>query len=404
MNVKMPPSHQTTWQRSSHWLNIGIIVIILAAVIASGVYLAVKNNANNSKQAQVRLVYANSSQGKAYLADKSGSTLADAKFPQNSYVNFEALTPDGAALLSLNSTGPGGDFMMVGGMAKFNEKTLAALRSADYISDSHHFVFTDNQTVNFVSCPADKTCQLVSLNTSTGQSQNVVDIGLAKQELISYAYLLGKSQDGRSVYLRVNGKNKISSSINAIYQIDLTSGKRLTTIPVPNLAGYSLSLSPDAKNLIYQTISLGQQNGTQTTLHVVDTASNKETTVKWQRAAIAERTNVFQWSPDEGKVLFRTGTIRFPADYKGALVPTYMAYLDLNKKQVVDLVTVKDTNLKDIAGMGWLNNDTIIYDQQTASKPADFSSYQDQVYAQDIQTKSAKQFKGPKATLLYANR
>jgi hypothetical protein len=392
---------QTPRWRTRHWLNISLVLIIVLAAIAGSLLVTTSRNKNASDTSPVRLAYVDSADGLATLMNNSGETLTRTQVQKNSYVTLEALSPDGNALLSINSPSPTSGFVMLDGSnKKLSEAAVKALRTADFQGGSHHFVFTDSQTVAFVVCPEGGTCKLVSLDLVTAKNRTVLDTGLTKQASTSYSYILGKAPDAKTVFLRVAGKNTIGEEQNAVYQVSLASGKSSRTIKVPQTAGYSLSLSADGKRLVYQTIEAAERNSSRTTFNVIDVLSGKQNSAKWSKFGINDQSGSLQWSPDSTKVLFRTGTVRFPTGSQNQPMPIYMAYLDVDKRQVIDLQTVSQTDRTDIISYDWLDNETVIYDQQTTDKPGDFSAAKNSSHKLEIKTKAVSRFSGVQAELL----
>lgn len=398
------PFKQVSHLRTRHGMNIALVVIIILAAVLGSIFVTDRNNKNHEAAIarSVRLIYANPALGQISLADNTGKVLVHANLPKGSYANFEALSPDGVALVSSGSPGPYENFIVVG--AEFKDLSPAAikiLRQANNLNGSAHFIFTDSRTIAFVTCDVKDSCRLVSLDLSSNTSRTVIDTGLRYQSFVAYSYLLGKSDDGKSVYLRVKGQNKISKNNDVIYRIELASSKVLKTITIPKNAGYDLSLSPDGKRLVYATTELVNKT-IQTTLHIRNVSDGKETTVNWNKSGIADATNSLKWSPDSLKVLLRTATIHVAPGTKTAPRPITMAYLDVAGKQVVELQTISDTGRSDIGSYGWLDNDSIVYDLLTFGKSTNPTSTTYQTYKQDIGTKTTSQMGVAKATLLQA--
>lgn len=394
--------NQASRLRSRRWLNVGIILLVIAAVIAGSLFVKDHDKKGGaSAERTVRLVYTDPAKGQVYLADNTGKVLANSTIPVNSYASYEALSTDGSALVAVGSPGPQEDFLMVGGSQIISDDSEKALKTADYQGGSHNFVFIDDSTLLYTVCAPKTTCKIDALNLATGKSHQVADTGLQAQTA-GYCYLLGKSPDGRTVYLRVSGQNKLGKSTSAVYQVDASHGKVLETVQVPAYAGFDMSLSPDGKTLAYSGGTTGKNGQVQAVIYLLDADSGKQTSVKWEQAGPNGMVGRLEWSPDGKKLLMLTAAINTQAGSKQAPTPIYLAYLDTSTNQITNLLTVTDTRLNSVLSGGWLNDEQVVYDRLVATSPSAFTTAKSIVYKQDISSKNPNTFSGPRSRLLKA--
>ncbi|HET7528726.1 MAG TPA: hypothetical protein VFJ84_00660 [Candidatus Saccharimonadales bacterium] len=395
------PLNQASRLRSRRWLNIGIVLLVVAAAIAGGLLVKDHKNKNQSSAAHgVRLIYTDSVKGRLSLADNAGDILARAPAPVKVYATYEALSPDGGALVSFGSPGPQESFAMVGGSQSITADSQKALRTADYQGGSHNMVFINDNTVLYTVCSPSATCKIVALNLSRGKTFQVADTGLKAQAPSSFCYLVGKSDDGASVYLRVSGQNSLGKSASAVYQVNSSHGNVVRTIQVPVYAGFDLSLSPDAGALAFSGAKAEKGGKAHAVIYVLNTESGSQISVGWPQAAAGSIGGKLEWSPDGHKLLMRTIALRGPAGSKQAPQPIYLAYLDISSAQITDLQTINDTRLNELLSSGWLDNSRIVYDQLASAKSGDFTSAQSTVYKQDISSKTSAPFGGTAGQLL----
>lgn len=360
--------------------SLAIILIIIAGLVT--VYF-VRKTAVNHTTVNVRLLFANSSTDKLTVTNTSAKQLYQLNYPLSSYPSFVAAAPDGQLLAGVSPGSNLEGFILArdNKAAKLSDSVLSSLRSSALMGTSNQIYFTDNQTAVYLTCP--DTCKLTRLNIVTGQTETVADTGVKTAQL-AQVYLLGLSSDKKSIFIRTMDANKLGKDADAIYQVDSGTGKVQKETKIPAGVGYDLSLSPDGKSCIYST---GGYNSN-IVLHVVDTATGKDTATKWVKDQLGGNTTTFSWAPDSKKVVFATVHITLPPDYKGGQPRnTLIAYLDIAKKTVTTLQTVVDQSKTMINYIGWLDNDTVAYNQQDATSANDFSSPTNQAFKQNITSK-----------------
>lgn len=397
------PFKQASRLRTRRWLNLAIIVVIVIAAVLGSIfatnYTAKKHQASVSRD--IRLVFANSADGQASVVSNTGAVINHQTIPKSSLAKLEGLSPSGSALLSLNAPSPLETYVLLSdNQQKLGNAAIKALKSADYVNDSHHILLLDDHTAAYVSCAAGKSCKLVKSDLDSGKTQTIADTGVTKKGLTDYVYLVGKSDDGSSLYLRVSGKNKLGKDSYALYQVALDGGKVLGKTALPQYTGYNLSLSPDQKRLVYAAIVVGDTKhpGLQTVFHVVNISDGRDTTVKWPQLGLGTQSGALSWSPDGSKILFSTGTI---TSAPGAKTSThgYLAYLDVNKNQVVELQAPAAAS-SFINSLGWLDNDHVVYDVLSLNISKNKPSTKDQIYKQGIKDKDVTRFSGPQSSML----
>lgn len=370
--------HKGEWRKFIP--SLAIILVIIIGLIT--VYF-VRKTVSSHPAVNVRFLLADNSTDKLTITNTSDKQLYQLKYPLSGYPSFVAAAPDGQLLagISPGSTQEGFTLGRDNKAAKLSDSVLTSLRSSAIIGSSNQIYFTDNQTVVYLACS--DTCNLTSLNIVTGQTKTVADTGV-KSAQPATVYLLGLSSDRKSAFIRTMAPNQLGNDASAVYQVDLGSGKVQKETKTPVAAGYDLSLSPDGKSYIYST---GGYN-TNIVLHVVDMATGKDTTTKWVKDELGGNPTTFSWSPDSKKVVFATVHITLPTDYKGGQPRnTVVAYLDTAKKTVTTLQTVVDQSKTMISYTGWLDNGTVVYNQQNTSTANDFSNPSNQAFKQNITSK-----------------
>lgn len=343
----------------------GIAMALLVALLVISVIRDNSENASLNKGAY--LVYADYSQSKVILRDAEGREISKSDFPYpSSYVRYEATSPNGAVLLSVGTDTPNETFFFLNQREKIDitKEVSQKLASAVKVDAQHNMAFIGEDSLVFTACPAAENCKLFKLNFKTGKTEELVDTGVAGAAFTP-AYLLGSSKDNKSVYLRVSGKNKLSSDSSAVYKIDLTT-KKATAIKVPIEAGLNMALSPDEKTLVYKTGGLGQP----IEFKLVDTATGKESKVTWEKAEISNSATAFRWSPDSRRVLFSSSSSIAKATASKDN-PIKLAYLDVKENKIIDLQTISKTHLNYLLHYNWLGADDVIYGQAVGAKEND---------------------------------
>lgn len=353
-----------------------LIIVVLAGFIGA-VFLNRSDTLANQKEA--RLLFIDRAKNKLKLTDGTGKQLQEVAYPAGSYPNFEAATPKGQILVSLNlgSTEESFLFFKDGKPKTLNNDAVKALRSAAIVGASHQISFSDENTAVYSTCP--DTCKLVSLDVSTGRAKTISDTGV-KGLTPAPVYLLGLSGDNKSAFLRVVGANKLGKATDSIYQVDLKTAKVMSEAKLPSDVGYILIPSPDRNSYVYQVGSTGAE----TTIHVFDLETSKDTAVKW-----GDIPQTFIWSPEGQKVLFYSAQVNLPQDATRTAKDTSIAYLDMSKskKEIIELQNVKDQAVNQVAYADWLDSDTIIYAQNTTSRAYDFTSPTSKTYKQALSSK-----------------
>lgn len=378
--------------RPSRQLIAGLVIVVIVVVASLAAVLLRGTPAKVTAQKAAHPLYVDSAKDKVTITDSTGKSLSQLPYPANAYVNFEAVSPSGGALLSMSITSTEEGYMLIkdGKNIAPSNQAVKALRTAVVLGTTHRVFFTSEDNVVMVVCG--DTCKLDSLNLISGKSQLITDTGVKPVAGPVAVYLLGVSGDLKSAYLRVNAANKLSSDKAAVYQIDLASHKVLHTIPVSVEAGYDLALSPDNQKLAYTTGGYGNP----VTLNVINLANNKKTSTKWGTAGtIDDSPWSLQWSPDSSKVLFYSMDIVLPAEAPAATQPLALAYLNIAKNTITDLQTVNDPAFKDIRTAGWLSNSQVIYEQDTATQRYSFDNAAGKVFAQDVTAKQGKTIEAP---------
>lgn len=372
--------------RSTRWwklLPAATVTLLIIATLA--VVLIVRKTTSPSMLATTRLLFADSSASKLIIADSANKPQYQLSYPLYSSPNFAAVAPNGQLLVVLSPGSNQEGFILAQGnkAISLSASLINTLRTSTVVGGSNQIFFSNSSTAIFVAC-AD-TCKLMSLDIASGRTKAIVDTG-AKTAFPVPAYLLGLSTNNQSAFMRVIGDNKLGKDISAIYQIDLGSGTVLRQINVPIEAGYDVSLSPSRSSYIYWTGG----STTEVVLHVIDVTTAKGTVVKWQKDLLDGELSAFSWSPDGKKVLFASTHITLPTiTAQSNPRNTTIAYLDLTKKTVVNLQTIKDQSRTMVTYLGWLDNDDIVYNQQNSSHSYDFSSPTNQAYKQNISSKQA---------------
>lgn len=381
----MRPNHQRLWR-----------VVVLAAfvviIIAVGIFLATRGN-SGSGQGVAHLVVDNPAKNSVSVTDVGGKQLYKLGYLQYSYVNYEASSPKGELLLSLSISTPGENFIFasVAKAQTLPADTVKNLHAAIVLDSSHHVFFTDENTVVYMDCPAASSCKLVSLNLGSAKLKIIADIG-AKPVIAQLppAYPLGTSPDGKTIYIRTLLANKLGKYAAGLYAVNM-SGKVTASWPLNRDADYTPSLSPDAKQVVYKTGG----NHAAINLGVLNLATSKTYQTKWTGGEIADNTSALSWSPDSKKVLIIGSNSLLPRPNFDSTFDTTIGYLDVSNDKLTNLQTVKDSAHNRVGSLGFLDNDTIVYELDNSTKTYDFSSPAIQIMKLNIGNQATSKLAAP---------
>lgn len=381
------------------------IIIIILVVIGVVVYAVTHSNSHNGAPftKNSELVFANSAQGQLYITDENGAQLSKTSFTPAGYLSVQAIAPAGGVLASLNTTTPQESFIFArsGTTKTFTGDAAAQLSSSVLAGSSHQFYFTGDSSMLLVSCPdANTDCSLNTLDLSSGDHSKLLDTGIKQtNKTFPVVYLVGYSPSQHSAYLRVSGKNKLGSSINGVYQVDINSKKVVRTIDLTALGNDTAVLSPDASKLAYT--SVGAKNTT--VINVLDIKSNKTQKIPWNQGLLSSQPGTLMWSPDSSKILFQTVNVVIPVSAGQTPPSVKLAYIDLsNNNSVTVLQEVKDPSHETIVGLGWVDKDSVVYQTQTAKTAYDFTNSTKTTLKQNITTKDTTTLKTPAGDLVRA--
>lgn len=369
-----------------HILRAVLPLVLVVVVIIVGLILATDSRSSSGGSGNAHLVLDNKSQSKLTLNDKSGKLLYGLSYPQNSYINFEASSPKGEVLLSrvISANTYSYIFAAAGKQLPLPAATTKALNSAVFVSGSHQVYFTDENDVVYTSCPAAKSCQLMNLNILSGDVKTIIDTG-AKPIIptLPTVYPLGVSADGKTVYVRTLTANKLGKTAAGLYALSL-QGKVTGSWSLGVDADYTPKLSPDAKQVVFKT---GHQ--AQTTLNTLNLKLNKVYKTASNSGEIADLASTFSWSPDSKKVFFWSSNAILPRSKIDSTFPINLAVLDVTSSKITNLQTINDSAHNQIGYHGWLDNKTVIFEQDAARQPYVFDGTSSQILKQAIDGKSA---------------
>lgn len=372
--------------------------IVVIAVVIVGLLVA---GSNKSKATPVtaHLLVDNTAQSQISLTSASGQPVYSVGYPKFSYLNFEAVSPKGELLLSSGITTSGESYLYVvsGKVKTLPLATTKALRSAIVLNSSHRLFFTDENDVIYVSCPTNAACQLNSLNLEDGQTKLIVNTG-AKPVIAQLppVYPLGLSTDRQTVYLRTLSGNRLGQSAAAVYAVNL-NGRVIKSWDMPLNADYTPSLSPDASRVVYKAFGQKPSSAKITTLDIV---TGKTFSADWSKGALADQPDVFSWSPDSKKVLFWGSDSILPRLKIDSTFDINLACLDVSSSKLSDLGTIKDSAHNMVGYHGWLDDNDIVYEQDSTTQAYAFDKNTPQIYKENINGKTADKLSGVSGNLL----
>jgi hypothetical protein len=390
------------WEKyklSSHTrITLAILLLLLVGIPLYAYYV----HTGPAGSQTLKMIFSSFDKGEIYITDSAGKQVAKTTYPKYTRLNFQAASPDGNILVSTGANTAGETFMVLQNstLKKLSAETVKKLHESTLVGLSHHLYFADESTVLMVVCPAPAECTLDSLNLGSGEQKTIIKTGLQQATaLFPQAFLVGYSEN--QAYLRLNGTNKLGKS-SAVYKIDTTQKKVVSSSIVPASVGYSLSLSPDHTKIAYPMVDAKNK----TVVHILDLASGKEQKIDWNLGTMPN-TEALKWSPDSKKILGQTQSFVLPPGSKEAAQPIKTGYIDLDKQAVVALQQIADSLYATLVYQDWLDNGTVVYQAQKSSKPGDFTKPTWQTATQDISSKKISDLRAPAgdlARVFYVNQ
>jgi hypothetical protein len=392
--VEVPSEPYATSQPPAGWphrhiMRAVIPLLLVVIVIVAGLLLADRDKSKTGSTGTAHLVLNDTKQSKIITTDKSGKQLFSLAYPEFSYMNVEAASPKGSLLLSrgIGSTSEGFVLLVNGKDQNLPAASTKALHSAIVLNGSHQVYFADENDLLYVTCPSGKNCQLMNLKLDSGQTKTLADTG-AKPVIATLppVYLLGVSPDGKTAYVRTLAANKLGKNVGGVYALNL-DGKVTNNWALDQAAGYTPRLSPDAKQIVYKT-----GNKDSTSINNLNLTINKTYKAKWTGGEITSLPTAFSWSPDSKKVFFWGSDSILPRPKADTSFDIKLAYLDIGSSKITDLQVIKDSAHNQVAYHGWLDNDNVIYEQDTTTQAYAFSNSTAAVFKQNIGSKAIAKF------------
>ncbi|MBX4199625.1 hypothetical protein KW789_01905 [Candidatus Saccharibacteria bacterium] len=382
-----------------------LAVVLLIILAAAGYALFVHNNKTTSHDFVSELVYADPVKGQLYITDKDGKQLSKTAYPKFTSLAYQAVAPNGGVLVSLHSGTDKESFIFTRNNAakSFPAGATNQLRLASHLQTSHQIFFEDEKNILLVSCADSKTsCVLNRLDLSNDKITKIIDTG-AKQANASFptAYLVGYSSSVHTAYLRIVGAdNKLGKATSAVYKIDTYSSKVTGKVDFPAATSPALALSPDSNKLAYISV----ESGNKATINILDLEKNKTQKIQWDKGLISTLPGALKWSPDSKRLLVQTISIGVSIPgASGKSLPLVVAYIDISKDGSVNVLQeINDPSHQTLSNLGWLDNDTVVYQLKSTSKAYDFSGASNQTLKLDIGSKSSNPLKVPAGDLLQA--
>jgi hypothetical protein len=388
------------------WLMLVLLVLIIAAAIVPIFLLTLKDkNEPTSTKAVVAPVSIPVAKAHLIFADSSSKTVTvtggNAKkeysftYDQHQYITLLSTDSKGNSLFitseSVSIPDPG--YVLVdskGNQKKLSDTVVAALRTThknggDVLLETANAALMTN--CEYQEKTKNSECKIIDLNLTDGSSKTLLDIKDSVPprpgDTSPLFDLVQFSKDKQSVYMKVAGPTDLGKSELAFYELNLQSNKTTLMYELPStvFAAEHATLSPDGKKVVYLLSTNGQL-----VLHSVDLDSQQDAPITWKKdegAGYNIDPAMWQWSPDGVKVLL--------SEYKPAMI----AYLDLSKKAVTDLVKIEDTDHYDTYHKGWIDNKTIAYAYNYSASANDFRKSQAQVNKMDITAKTPSKFASP---------
>lgn len=384
-------------------LTLAVVLLIILAAAGYELLVHTSNTANNNFVTE--LIYADSSKGELYISDKDGKQLSKTSFPKFTSLTYQATAPNGGVLASLYTGTDKESFIFTRNNAAktFPAGATNQLRSAVRLQASHQMFFEDEKNLLFVSCPDAKTnCSLNRVDLSNDSVSKIVDTGVKQaNSSLPVVYLLGYSSSSHTAYLRVVGqKNKLGDTASAIYKIDAYSSKVTGKFDFPAATSPVLSLAPDASKLAYTTV----ESMTKSTINILDLKKNQTQQVKWTKGPLSTAPGSMAWSPDSKKLLLQTISMGSPTASSaatGVSLPIVIAYVDVSGDGSINVIQeINDPAHQQVFSLGWLDNDTAVYQLKKTSKNYNFSNASSQTFKLDVGSKSSNSLKVPSGDLL----
>jgi hypothetical protein len=394
----VPPSLPENKSNKKLVIILVVVILILAGGLAYVLFgpkkspaptSTVNSTAQNSA-ASPQLLYTSSSD--ITLIDSAGKQVYKTNVPTTGdYIFYEAQSPSGKVLLNEEGrSNQASSFLLLD--SKGNKQQLptavnAALNSATEPNLSHMVRFLSENELAFVTCNGTETCKLVRMSLQDGSTKTIYDTQTKHIAPAPPAYLIGQTSDRQSLYLAVMASGANASSV--VDKVDASSGKVLQSIKIKDAYPATESLSPDLSKLLYKTGG----SDSPTVLHLVDMNTGNETTTNWDSSYIDDDTFEFQWSPDSKKVLFHSD----PTGDNGTI---NMAYYDVSSDKITPLRAIEDSAHHLVEYQGWIDNQTIVYQEDTSTTPHDFTVSDRATYKQDIGSNQAFKLSGGYGGLL----
>ncbi|HEU5005211.1 MAG TPA: hypothetical protein VFT49_03955 [Candidatus Saccharimonadales bacterium] len=364
-----------------HIIHVILPFILLIIVVIGGLWLASRDDGSSASSGSPHLVIDDYNSSTLYLSDANGKQQYKQSYPKFSYLNFEASSPKGKVLLSRGITTAAEDFSIIsdGKAQTLSAAATKALHQAIVLDNSHHSFFLGEDNLVYVTCPQTGTCKLMNLDLSSNQAKQVIDTG-AKPAFTGLPpiYPLGVSSDDKTIYLRTTVDNKLGKTAAAVYAVD-SKGKVSNSWSMPRNADYTPVLSPDTKQIVYKISGSITEAKSGISISILNLSNNKTSTAKWTGGEISDTPDSLVWSPDSRKVLIVGSNALLPGAQTTSTYDVNFGYLDAASNQITKLPSVKDSTHHQVVNPAWLNDDAVVYEQDTSTKANDFSNPQVQI-------------------------
>jgi DNA-binding beta-propeller fold protein YncE len=382
-------------------LSLSVLGLILVVVV--GYILFAPSNNSSKHNYQTELTFADSTKGKVYLTNAAGKILSKAVYPKYSYLNFQAVAPNGGVLASIG-TGSGNEsliFTRDNAIKTYSGASAKLISSAPLLQTSHQIFFTDEKSIIFLACTdSDVTCWLQKMDLSTEKATKLLDTGVKQtNKYVPAAYLAGYNSAKQLAYVRLaNIKSKLGSSTNAIYEIDIAHSKVTRSFDMPMSAIYASALSPDGKYIAFTT----SDTNNKAIINILSLEKKSVQKIAWDKGVLFTGTGALNWSADSTKLLVRSFNVNVSSDASSAKAqtPIVIAYVDVSKDLKLHTIgQVSDPAHQTVSSLGWLSNDQIVY-QIKKSATGNIANAVNQTVKQDTKGGTATPLLVPAGDLL----